>query len=371
MGANKKLKIAVIGLKGLPPFGGAANVGERLINQLKNKYDFTVLSVASHTDKKNTKYNGVKQIVFSNYGKGGINTLLYYLRSLLHVWFNNYDIIHLHHAESGFITPLLKLKSKVVVSFHGVFRGEDPKFSKLQNRFFRFSEKLNVFNADYVVSVSKPDKEYIKKKYGMDISYIPNGIDKLFFENKLDSIVEKTNNYIFFAAGRIYKIKGLHLLIEALQMIENKEKLYVAGDLDQVREYANSIKKKAFGLDIKYLGLIKDKKKLNATIKHAKFFVFPSLTEAMSMMLLEVASMKTPLIVSDIDANKAVFDSNEVLFFKTENSKSLAEKIEFANRNPKKMEEMANNAYNKLISKYTWETIALQYDNIFNSIMKK
>jgi len=37
----------------------------------------------------------------------------------------------------------------------------------------------------------------------------------------------------------------------------------------------------------------------------------------------------------------------------------------------KKMEEMANNAYNKLISKYTWETIALQYDNIFNSIMKK
>jgi glycosyltransferase involved in cell wall biosynthesis len=366
-----KKKIAVIGLKGLPPFGGTANVGERLINQLKDKYDISVLSVASHADKKTTMYNGVKQIVFSNYGKGGINTLLYYLRSLLHVWFNNYDVIHLHHAVSGFITPLLKLNSKVVVTFHGVSRGKDPKFSKLQNRFFRFSEKLNVFNADYVVSVSKPDKEYIKKKYGRDILYIPNGIDKQFMDNRLDSIIEKTNNYIFFAAGRIYQIKGLHLLLEALKIIESKEKLYVAGDLGQVKEYGNFIKETALGLDVKYLGLIKDKKKLNETIKNAKFFVFPSLTEAMSMMLLEVASLKTPLIVSDIDANKAVFNSNEVLFFKTDNSKSLAEKIEFANRYPKKMEEMANNAYSKLISKYTWETIALQYDNIFNSIVKK
>ena len=32
---NKKLKIAVIGLKGLPAFGGAATVGENIIEQLK------------------------------------------------------------------------------------------------------------------------------------------------------------------------------------------------------------------------------------------------------------------------------------------------------------------------------------------------
>ena len=42
-------KIAVIGLKGLPAFGGAAAVGESLINKLKNEYNFTVLSTASHT----------------------------------------------------------------------------------------------------------------------------------------------------------------------------------------------------------------------------------------------------------------------------------------------------------------------------------
>ena len=47
----KKKKIAVIGLKGLPAFGGAATVGENIIEQLKDKYEFTVYSTSSHTSK--------------------------------------------------------------------------------------------------------------------------------------------------------------------------------------------------------------------------------------------------------------------------------------------------------------------------------
>jgi hypothetical protein len=34
----------------------------------------------------------------------------------------------------------------------------------------------------------------------------------------------------------------------------------------------------------------------------------------MSMMLLEVVSMKTPVIASDIPSNKAVFAEDEILF---------------------------------------------------------
>ncbi len=47
----KKKKIAVIGLKGLPAFGGTANGGENIIEQLSDKYDFTVYSILSHTSE--------------------------------------------------------------------------------------------------------------------------------------------------------------------------------------------------------------------------------------------------------------------------------------------------------------------------------
>jgi len=37
-----KKKVAIIGLEGLPPFGGAANVGDNIIEQLAEEYEFTV-----------------------------------------------------------------------------------------------------------------------------------------------------------------------------------------------------------------------------------------------------------------------------------------------------------------------------------------
>ena len=46
-----KKDVAIIGLKGLPAFGGAATVGEKTIEQLKDKYNFTVYSIDTHTNK--------------------------------------------------------------------------------------------------------------------------------------------------------------------------------------------------------------------------------------------------------------------------------------------------------------------------------
>ena len=62
--SNEKIKVAVIGLKGLPAFGGAAAVGENIINQLKDKYEFFVYATSSHTAFKTGTYNEVHHIVF-------------------------------------------------------------------------------------------------------------------------------------------------------------------------------------------------------------------------------------------------------------------------------------------------------------------
>ena len=135
-----KPKIAVIGLKGLPAFGGAAAVGESIMNCLRADFDFTVLSISSHTTQKSGEINGVSQIVFKNHGTGGLNTLLYYIKSLLYCLFKErFHLIHLHHAESGFITPFLRLKNPVIVTFHGVHKEKSPKFNSLQNKFFSWS----------------------------------------------------------------------------------------------------------------------------------------------------------------------------------------------------------------------------------------
>lgn len=363
-----KKKVVVIGLKGLPAFGGAATVGENLINELKSKYDFTILSVASHTKLSSGEYNGCKQIVFSNYGKGGLNTFLYYLKCAMHCLFDNYDLAHLHHAESGFITPILRLKYKVIVTFHGVFSYNDPKFSGLQNIFFRFSEKLNVKFANEVISVSNPDCEFIHNKYHRAITYIPNGIK--LNDITINNVNSNKPRYIAFAAGRIYSIKGLHLLLQASKAINNKVQIKVAGDLDQVPSYKNEIRQLSDNVDVSFLGLIKEKQKLLRFLADAELFVFPSLTEAMSIMLLEAVSAKVPIIASDIPSNKAVFNTDEILFFKSGDVSDLAEKLQFAMENKHLMQLKAEKAFDKLIKNNTWEIISEKYDTIYQGLIK-
>ena len=75
-----RIRIAMIGLKGLRACGGAAAVGENIVNNLKDEFDFTILSVASHTLKENRIVGGIRQVVFNNYGKGGLNTFIYYIK---------------------------------------------------------------------------------------------------------------------------------------------------------------------------------------------------------------------------------------------------------------------------------------------------
>ncbi|MFI3263718.1 MAG: glycosyltransferase family 4 protein [Rikenellaceae bacterium] len=363
----KKKRVVVIGLKGLPAFGGAAAVGENIVNQLKGEYDFTVLSISTHTDLPSGEYNGVKQVVFKSIigKKSGLNTAYYYFVSLLYVLFHKFDIAHLHHASSGFIAPLISLKCKLILTVHAYGEGNDPKFSRLLNYLGMASRRLAVSAAHKVTAVSLFDIENMSKVFKKEIIYIPNGT------NLVEATTAKSDEcepYILFSAGRIYNIKGLDLLLDAANKLGLDLKIKVAGDIDRVPSYKAEMLKKAESLNVELLGLIKDKGELMRIVSGAELFVFPSRYEAMSMMLLEVASMRTPIVASDIPANTNILSSEEVLFFTNGDSEDLAQKMEYALSRMNEMQERTHKAYDKLITKYTWNKIAQQYSAVYEQV---
>lgn len=361
-----KKRVVVVGLKGLPAFGGVASVGENLIEQLKNEYHFTILSISSHTSLKTGYYKGVKQIVFKSFlGKGGLNTAYYYFVSLLYVLLHKFDIAHLHHAASGFITPLIRLKCKIVLTLHASFaEGSDPKFNRLLNYLGMISTKIGIKCANKIVHVSLFDQEIMEKKYKKEIIYIPNGTNLPTLQDKNSD----TPPYLLFSAARIYNVKGLHLLIEAANNLHISKKIKIVGDLDRVPTYKAEILQNMKGLNVDLIGLIKEKSELIELVNQAELFIFPSLHEAMSMMLLEVAAMKVPIIASDIPENKVVFSSEEVLFFKSGDAEDLAEKLTYAFSNMDDLKARAEKAYVKLVNNYTWDKIAQQYRALFQQI---
>jgi glycosyltransferase involved in cell wall biosynthesis len=67
--------------------------------------------------------------------------------------------------------------------------------------------------------------------------------------------------------------------------LKYKGLLIVAGDLEQINDYKKEILRLSEGLNVHFVGLIKDKNTLLSIISNADLFIFPSTLEAMSMML--------------------------------------------------------------------------------------
>jgi len=361
---RKKRRIAVIGLKGLPAFGGAATVGENIIEQLKNQYSFTVYSVNSHTDRTTGPYNGFKQIVFKSIKYKKFNTILYYLKSAIHAMVNNYDLIHLHHRDAAFLIILLKLKYRVVVTTHGIFM--DGSITKWRGYEWYFDIQVKYFLrfANQVVCVSKSEERMLRETYNIRALHIPNGV------NIIDQVIPPTyTNYILFAAGRLLSIKGCHILLKSLVEIKYKGQVLVVGDSTHEPMYYNELLMLAKDLNVEFIGMVKDKSVLNGLLKYAKMFVFPSTQEAMSIMLLEAVANKCPIICSNIRANQDMLSDEEVLFFESANVQDLASKISWATENEEKMKSFAYNAYTLCEEKYSWVKISTEYENIYKSLL--
>ena len=82
------------------------------------------------------------------------------------------------------------------------------------------------------------------------------------------------------------------------------------------------------------------------------------------MMLLQAASMGTPLIYSDIPENLSVLKDIGPIF-KVGDVGDLSEKLRFAWNNPAEMRSRAEAAQNQVKTAHSWENIVRQYESLY------
>ncbi|MDD2299268.1 MAG: glycosyltransferase family 4 protein [Fermentimonas sp.] len=356
---SKKIKVAVIGAKGFPARGGAARSNEEIYCRLVDKCDVTVYAMSTHASKK--EYHGIKQIIIKVPKHHWGYVVWYLFASAFHaLLFGKYDVVHVNHLSSGFIIPLLKIRYKVLLTAHGISYEKDEKWSKIQMTVSLSFEKIGIKYSDLVVSVSKSGAVHLAKMNSNTL-FIPNGVD-IALSASTDTLVSEVKpTDVTFAAARIIPLKGLHDLLIAIKHVNNHIKLRVIGDLDQITSYKEHITNLSRSLDCEFTGVIEGMTTLSGVIRKSRLFVFPSHSEGMSNMLLEVAAMRVPIIASDIEQNKDVFNDQEALYFSCGDSQDLAEKITWALDHYDAMKVKALHAYNRLSHDYCWDNIAEAY----------
>jgi len=368
----QKKKICFFGIKYYPSRGGTSRVAENLIKNLTSKYDITIYCYKNKKALNFIKGVRVIQIPELPFRSGGV--FFYYFLCAVHILFTGkYDLIHAHKTDCAFFLPLLTQKYRVICTSHEAPYLRD-KWSFVGKTYFRLMERFFINSRATLTSISKPLSDYYFKRYQRFVKYIPNGVNLINTYSNIDAekILKEFSiqgTYLLFAARRLMATKGCHTLLDALALIDSKVTLIIAGDTSQLPEYNQKLRSKSSKLNVKFIGYIDHLETLLALVQKSYLFIFPSETEGMSIMLLEVASVGTPLICSDIPENREVFNDDEVLFFKNKNVADLAEKLVWATNNMEEMSEKARKAKNKVSQVYSWKRIIGEYEILYENLI--
>lgn len=254
---------------------------------------------------------------------------------------------------------------------HGL-EWQRSKYSFRAQKIMRFMEKVTAKMNQHLIMCSEGQVKYFKEKYGRDSVCIPGAVNLPDLEATCASDIMSKNDLVyrkfFLFMGRIVQDKNPDYLIRAFIRCRHKGyKLVIAGGNDAMPDYVNGLHELSKDSpDVVFTGPVygEDKDQL---LRNAYCFCLPSTIEGLSIVMMEAASYKLPIIASDIDANRE-FLGDDAIFVQPEKEEDLVKALELAIDNPAQMQIFVEINYKKLMGHYTWDKVAKKYVKYLESI---
>lgn len=243
-----------------------------------------------------------------------------------------------------------------------------PRAQKVMRLMERFSAKLN----QHLMMCSEVQVEYFRKEYGLDSVCIPGAVNLPDMtagdgSDILDRFGLEPRKFFLFM-GRLVQDKNPDYLIRAFRLAQpDGFKLVIAGNNDAMPEYVEALHYLCEECEeIVFTGAVYGKDKVRL-LQDAYCFCLPSTIEGLSIVMMEAASFRLPIIASNIDANRE-FLQNDAIYVRPENENDLVVAIEEAVSNPEILEQLRNANYKKIVDTYTWDKVAMRYVEYLKSI---
>lgn len=366
-------KIAIFTGYYLPHLGGVERYTHNLVKQLKKMgYETIIITTKYNEDlkeieeteyakiyrlpvykifcnrypilKKNKKY---KEII-TQLKKEDISTIIlntrFWLTSLIGAEFAQKQKIPCCAIEHGSVH--VTVNNKILDFFGNIYEhGITNKLKRNVKDFYGVSKKCNEwlkhFNikAKGVIYNSIDDREYEKYKN-----------DKYFKENN--------NKIKIVYAGRLLKIKGVDLLINAyVNLLKNDAKIYkdteliIAGE----GELEGVIKEASKKYNIKYLGKL-NHDEIMSLFNQTDIFINPSTSpEGLPTAILEAGLMKCSVIATPMGGTIEVIENNVNGLICKPTQDSIEQSIKQLVDNEKERNKYAEKLHIHIKEKFSWE----------------
>lgn len=377
---QNRLKIAVIGSRGIPPrYGGAETFVYELSKRLKKYYD---IYVSCESDKfKIDEYLGVKRVhIWAVHGSTVTVPSLWDIVATIYLLIREKRVKVIYYvAPDGALAALIaKLAGKkVVINVNGL------EWKRILKRIFfvPFSLKLIYIVAalyliimeflacrisDVTIADSITVKKYIERRWkAKKVRYIAYGIRELpKIGNKQQKILNELNlepNGYYLTIGRIVAENNIEVEIEAFKKANTRKKLVIVG-FDNLKDpYVKYLYKlKNNNKNIIFIKKIYDLEKVYALRNNCYAYIHTYSVGGTNPSLIEQLQFNKPILANDVLFHREVLEDEAIYFKSSEQLSQIITQMENGE---------IKEVYRKPKKRYTWTFVTQSYRQLFDTLV--
>ena len=365
------LKLAVIGIRGLPPlYGGAETASDELGRRLVRRGHEVTVYCRLHNAQppRPREHGGVRLVHLPSLHTKHLDTPTHIALCALHaIAIGRPQLVLLSGVGTWFVMPLLQLFGIRCVMWADGKDWERQKWGRLARRYLLWSARQSVRCADAIVTDTRIGQETYREKLGRETDFIPFGAPQSApgAQGELERWGLQSGQYLLFV-GRLIPEKGVHYLLSAFARLSGQRRLVIVGDNPYNPSYVASLKASA-DPRVLFTGYVFGDGFLEL-MQGCRLYVQPSDVEGNSPVLLTAMALGRPVIVNGIPENLETIGAAGLSFSPgdvAELTARLGELVEDEAR----LRELGAAALARVRTHYDWDTSVLAFEALFRRLL--
>lgn len=249
-------------------------------------------------------------------------------------------------------------------------------------RAFELSEKQNwewkmlknvCKSADRIAVMNQQTYSALSPYFPNKVFNIPNPLSEAVLERiySLSDKYARVDNRLLYV-GHIYKTKGVIELVSACSLIDDIELVIIGKGEESTINEMKAIANRKGGDWLHFKGEVSHKEVL-VEFQKAGMFVFPTYSEGFPNVILEAMASKCPIVSSNVGAIPEILNISGMacgICFAPHNPKVVKDAIEILLNDKAKRDLFVNNAYERVIGKYSMPTVWSELTQLWNPTNK-
>jgi glycosyltransferase involved in cell wall biosynthesis len=322
-------------------------------------YDVTIYCRSNYYDEKPRYYKGVRCVYLPAPGGKSFESIIHSNLSILHTIFCRYDVVLvLDPGNAPFVLPLKLRRLPVLIHTDGM-GWKRQKWSPLQQKYYKWSEKVSALLANWLVTDSKAMQQYYIDEYTAPSTFIPYAGE--ISPSSDDSILEEyklTKNGYYLCVARIEPDNNIDVIIREYRRANVDKPLVVVGSARYNTPYGKAIADED-DEKVHCIGGVYEKDKLNALFANSYLYLHGHEVGGTNPSLLNAMHMRAAPVAMDVVFHREVMTDDGLFFTKEENH--LASIIQELDQDAEQVEKLKSLARLQSDSLYRWDAVVDAY----------